>query len=283
MKVKYITVIMGLLLSSMLFLSGCTFFETVEDIKVVFPDWPPELPELAGWKITTATEFGISDFYIEGNVDFVRLADYVVLPGKNRVLSIQARPVNKTSNGERFLFFDPAGAVYPAACNSKRELCLTWENGFTAALCTQILSQKETAYCSRSQICRFAMSYNWNKLSETLVRYESSALEKGLFYNPWHCNMENALVKLGRKSFTATALNQKGLVSYELDSRFSDALFPYIPENLRKWELGKEKDTQVYIQEGKLTTLLWKDRFINLKGDGKNLSVSGNKIPIYKE
>lgn len=264
---------------------SCDFFQETEDVKIVMPQWPPDSmhdwPELQRWRVSVFSGYEACEFYIEESVTEFMISDVGLLFDKNQITGMTARPLNKVKGSEdldkdEFLFFYPCGAVYPPDCKGKRELALTWEGGWTAFLVGRLLSQNETLYCSKEETARFVQRFNWRKLGEVVSEKQKASLEDGKpFFNPWNCDTGKVISKIAHHNFSVTALNQEKPVPIEAEELSGAFIHPYVPEN--------SGNGQILLYPNRNGSFLWNGKLVNVSADGKKLSLSASKIPIYKE
>lgn len=249
----------------LLFLCSCnnllqkTFgITTEENISVKLPQWPPEdsmkeyYPPLSRWLITIESgSYNISFSYNEKTnlcdlPDFVKDKIFIlenvisIKTKKNKLLSITASPVIKTSDGKDSFIFNKAGLIYPVNKNN-----ITWEGGFLASILEEIIKEKHQANSSSDNINNSISSFNWKKAAGQInenITTNNSNLNKEIGYNPWFLNHDTIIKKIKENEFSKTNLKSPATKSKDISNFISEGkklLSPFIPENENIFISGK--------------------------------------------
>ena len=230
-----------------------------EEVTFVLPEWdfallsPDEnsfFPELDYWEIRFSKSSSSSNG--EHSTETFRFSkeesSFTKTIPKNEITFVSARPVTKNNAGKQFLFFYQAGTVYPSVSEWENGNCrntLTWEDGFTVKVISEIFSTGEATGYSEKEIQDFVSRFNWKKFSDVIIEKEKKSLsENETFYNPYLADFPVLIEKLLSKKFSSTYLNPKQTFSLPLENlndtlsplqiETTEILSPYMPENLNR-------------------------------------------------
>lgn len=228
------------------------------------------------WIVERTDYSGRHKEIIEGRQE----VDFIV--EKNLPFCVTARPVVSFENGEKLLFFEPCGIVYPFDFGSgNNEGDFTWLQGYSAEIMKRlILASIESGY-NKQEICDYLLQFNWNKFRETLIlKSEAGGGEKPVF-NPWMLDNQVVLNYISSGSFSATYLTVKKSMTVNIEEILpgKKILSSFIPENLNIEDCGKitlcKNLNGFFLVDAKKLAL------INGSSE-KNVSLEYISLPIYR-
>lgn len=237
-----------ILLFSTGFLAACSYTSGTDSGSFAtetfsFPAWPPSddlsnvYPDLKGWKVEIHSANYHSYVKYGNSIKVIQLQ-----VRKNQPLSITAIPITQKNDSE-FVFFKPAGVVYPYSSNG-----LSWEGGYSAFLMQRCFKSRLETQKSSEEISDFIAGFNWKKLNESILEKDE---------NPWFWDDSLILTNISYKNFKSTYMNATGLCEIEVSvfGGRNKILSSYIPENQKIYDKGifkipKNADILFYCNDG---------------------------------
>lgn len=266
-------------LAFVIFFTGCKFpsiADSSESIVITLPQWPPEdslsasYPALSRWKISVTSADSHYHFYTQEN-------QLALTVNKNRPLCILAQPVTLMEDSKEFVFFKPAGLIYPW---NNENYKASWEQGFLSDVMTKLFIDSKENCIAPEETEYLAASFNWKKaqkIIEDKIKEENSSV----FYNPWLINYDAFLQNLSVSQFKQSLLNITGTVSLSLSIPAERTAFSsFIPENS-----GNQQNNSFSIKKNQPSLFYYgKDRgLLILYKSEKNISLEPVYMPIYIE
>lgn len=187
-----------------LFVPSCsdlTGTDASNAVCVTFPKWPPdgdgEFPPLDYYRVRLVGVDGTKTFDVS-NGDSI-----IVETDRGEVTAVIVQPI--TRHGETLAaFFRPAGCILPTATQA------TWNGGFAACLCEDLM--RNTKDVSASTVSAILSCFNWNRFIQTVEAKcidtngeddECRLQGAAVVCDPWTLDKKSISTKILSKDFPA--------------------------------------------------------------------------------
>ncbi|MDR3284193.1 MAG: hypothetical protein LBS97_03315 [Treponema sp.] len=180
--------------------AGCALADrnpgVTEEVTVVLPSYPAELPPLTGWLLV----------WEEGSAEARQ-----ILPPETRSVTLRLLknrcspalffPLNISpessagSEGAYLQVFQGGGCIYPFSVDA------SWQDGFGAKLLLDILTHQGGEY---KELRSFCESFNWKRFQNEIA----ALADQDPFYNPWNINRGKIFASFAAGKFSKTLLKE---------------------------------------------------------------------------